>query len=454
MITHNMKTIDVEVVGMELRTCEFCGTEYDRTLSKCPLCGKSNGTDAEAALEEQEALVAAEAMQEERPRRRVTSTGGARLAPKGQKKKPERTPKGLWLVICIVLGAAVLAGFMYFLYIMGLFAKQDAVIQEQENLPEYNYEEQQPSVPVDGVETDEMEENETQTPVLPDLVTCTGLTISQDEVIIDELGGRLFLTAVARPSDCEEPIEFASSDDSVVTVNENGLITATGPGDAQIIVSCGSQVKFCIVHCEFEVDEPEQDEEIEETTPDEEEEGEDKPADPPSLNKVDFTLFYPGEEAELTVKNVPEGAAVSYVSSNAAVASVSSTGTVTAEGNGTATITVTVGDVKLTCIVRCNLESTTEDGTTGSYTGPFTVSTEYGKLNANDLTMSRSGETCTLSLVDASGKKVTGLSWTSANGSVCTITADGKLKAVGSGTTSVSVIYGGKTYKVTIRCSF
>ena len=26
---------------MKLRTCEFCGTEYDETLNRCPLCGKS-----------------------------------------------------------------------------------------------------------------------------------------------------------------------------------------------------------------------------------------------------------------------------------------------------------------------------------------------------------------------------------------------------------------------------
>jgi len=449
---------------MELRTCEFCGTEYDRTLSKCPFCGKTNEVSTEAVMDEQKTLAAAAAMQGEPPRRRVSSTGGARLAPKGRKAKQARASSGLWAAICIVLGIAVLAGLLYFVHIMGFFAKQDVVIQEQEDLPEYNYEEQQPSVPVDGMETEDSEKNEPQKPVIPGLVTCTGLTISQDEVTIDELGGRLFLTAVARPSDCEEPIEFSSSDDTVVTVNENGLITAVGPGNAQIIVSCGSQIKFCIVHCEFEVDEPKQEEETEETTPDEEDEQdeeqdeeqeqEDKPADPPSLNKEDFTLFYPGEEATLTVKNVPEGAAVTYVSSNTAVASVSNTGKVTAEGGGTATITVTVGDVKLTCIVRCNLESTTEDGSTGNYTGPFTISTEYGKLTSNDLTMSRSGETCTLSLKDANGNKVTGLNWTTANGSICTITADGKLKAVGTGTTSVSVIYGGKTYKVTVRCSF
>ena len=40
MITYNTKYL-LEVSEMELRTCEFCGTEYDETLNRCPLCGKS-----------------------------------------------------------------------------------------------------------------------------------------------------------------------------------------------------------------------------------------------------------------------------------------------------------------------------------------------------------------------------------------------------------------------------
>ena len=36
---------------MKLKSCEFCGTEYNEELSKCPLCGKSE-MEAELAAEE------------------------------------------------------------------------------------------------------------------------------------------------------------------------------------------------------------------------------------------------------------------------------------------------------------------------------------------------------------------------------------------------------------------
>lgn len=437
---------------MELRTCEFCGTEYEEGLQQCPLCGKAAGKDRKevpVAVAETSAIV------EERPKRRVASSGGARLAPKGRKTKDDSIPRGMWIAICAVLGAAVLIGFLYFLYIMGAFGGRETSVQEPDNLPEYNYENQvdelEPSVSVGNMDQEETDEQEEQDSVIPDIVTCTGLTISKDEAIMDEAGGKFFLTAVARPSDCEEHIIYASSDETVVTVNENGMITAVGPGDAEIIVTCGEQIKICVIHCVFETVEPE--EEIPEET-DPEEETEEEHTEPPKLSTEDFTLFYPGEEAYLTVENVPDGVTVSYVSSNASVATVSADGKVTAVGNGTATITVTVGDKKLSCIARCNLGSTTEGGVTGSYSGPFTVSNEYGALTANDMTLSRAGETCTLSLVDSNGKKVTGLSWTTSNGGVCSINANGKLTAVGSGTATVSVVYGGQTYKVTVRCSF
>ena len=64
---------------MKLRTCACCGTEYDRTLSRCPHCGE---------------------------------------APAEKEKKDDRIPRWMWAVICAVLGLAVVIGFAYFLYSM------------------------------------------------------------------------------------------------------------------------------------------------------------------------------------------------------------------------------------------------------------------------------------------------------------------------------------------------
>lgn len=412
---------------MELRTCEFCGTEYNFSQQKCPVCGRGDGQEADE--------------QPEKPKRRLASAGGgARVAGKGQKKQNKLG----WGIACIVLGAAVLAGIVYFFSLMDFF-DPDFDFNAIPTLIESGNEVQEDvSVQPRPEKEPESEEAPEEVPQEPEVdvnsKACTGLTISQNAVTLDEQGGKIFLTAVARPSDCEDPIEFTSSDPSIATVTENGMITAVGPGEADIIVTCGTVVQLCTITCAFEV-EPEEDEP--ENTHPEGETGEVTAA--PELDKVDFTLFYPGEKTKLEVKNAPEGASITYVSSNTAVVTVDNNGNVTAEGDGDATITVTVGDVKLTCIARCRMDSTTEGGSTGSYTGPF-------KLSHEDVTLFSSGESFTLTLVDSTGKTVSNVGWFASNG--CVSISGNTIKAAATGQATVSCVYEGTTYQCIVRCSF
>ena len=365
------------------------------------------------------------------------------MAGKAQKKSHQLG----WGIACAVLGAAVLAGIVYFFSIMDFFdpdfdfnaiptlIEQGNEVEEDLSVQHQPEEEETPQ--------EEIQEQEPTTD--PNRKACTGLTISQSAVTLDEQGGKIFLTAVARP--CEDEIVFTSTDEMVATVTENGMITAIGPGVADIVVSCGSITQTCTITCEFEVAEPEPEEETPEETPeedpDEEQETEEVPA--PVLDKTDFTLFYPGEKTTLTVKNAPEGAAISYVSSNASVVTVDQEGNVTAEGDGDATITVTVGDVKLTCIARCRMDSTTEGGGTGSYTGPF-------ELSHTDVTLFSNGESFTLTLEDSTGKTVSNVGWFASNG--CVSISGNSIKAVSTGQATVSCVYNGTTYSCIVRCSF
>ena len=76
------------------------------------------------------------------------------------------------------------------------------------------------------------------------------------------------------------------------------------------------------------------------------------------LSRTDFTLFAAGNTYRLTVSGV-EGTST-FSSSDEAVATVAKDGTVTAVAPGTATITVTNGDQKATCVVRCNWKAEEE----------------------------------------------------------------------------------------------
>jgi len=274
-----------------------------------------------------------------------------------RKQDPSKIPNWMWALICVILAVAVVIGAVAFVLHMGYFEEGFDLNAIPTNLEESPFEE------LDEEQDSEETAEETEEIQEPAAKGCTGLAISQKEVVLDEIGERVFLTVSITPDDCEDEILYASSDEDVVTVSASGMLTAVASGEAEVLISCGTFSEVCLVHCVFETEQAE-DEQTEETQEPEKEteEQESEPEAPPAptVTPSDFTLFYPGESTYLSVKNVPEGAAVSYVSSHGGVVTVTPDGKVTAVGEGMATITITVGDVQITSIARCNFESTTE----------------------------------------------------------------------------------------------
>ena len=115
------------------------------------------------------------------------------------------------------------------------------------------------------------------------------------------------------------------------------------------------------------------------------------------------------------------------------------------EDPGWVTVRAEVDGVRLECIVRCKLDSSAESGTTADAEGCT--------LSHSDVTMAFLGEYFKISLKDADGNRVKGLSWKSGNTGVCTVDADGVVTASGKGTTTVSTTYGGKSFECIIRCN-
>lgn len=409
---------------MKLKVCEYCGTEYDEAMDCCPLCGKGS--------EHGEKVSRAAA-------RRPAKKGGARVAKKSRRRgqnRQERIPQWMWAVSCVILGIAVLVGLVYFLISMEYLGGKKEETQQPSS--ELQIEPEQPEV---------LPEEEEE-PEAADL-SCRELTLNQIWIVFDEQGSSVFLTAVPTPVDCDEPIVFTSLDEKVVTVDQNGMLTAVSDGQTQVIATCGDVTAECTVVCDFvyEEEEPEPTE-PEEPGPEEEEEPEE--ALPVELSSTDFTLFRPGEEAALTVKNAPEGAVITYASSDSSVATVSSNGTVKAVGNGMATITVTVGSEKLTCIARCNL-GTTAENTDGAGESGITGTLS---LTYEDVSLFSEGESFTIRLQDSQGNRASGVSWSTSNSGVCAVDASGVVTAMGGGTATVTATYGGKSYSCIVRCNF
>ena len=418
---------------MKLKTCEYCGTEYSSELRTCPLCGKVGASDQGSQAPQA------------RSGRKGDSRGKSHKAPPPDQDK---IPRWMWAMICVILGLAVLLGAGYFAYVMGFFgsgstSSQTQISDTQTTEPEDTQTDTTPET--DETEDSQPEEDDT---AATSGVPCTSLTLSQDSITLDEAGGHIFLTAVSRPADCTDKITYESSDESIVTINENGMITAVAPGEAEIIVTCGSITERCSVLCDFEAvtTEPDTD------TPDDNDSDTQQPdvsasdGSDASLSSTDFTLFRPGEKTTLTVHNAPAGATITYVSSDASVVTVTNTGEVTAVGSGTATITVTVNSTKLTCIARCNLGDSAETGDTGD-TGDSDVT--YS-LSHTDVTLFSSGESFQITVSPTPGS----VSWSTSNSAVCSVDGSGNVTAVGSGTANVTATIGGKTYTCIVRCGF
>ncbi len=179
---------------------------------------------------------------------------------------------------------------------------------------------------------------------------------------------------------------------------------------------------------------------------------------------VDSTVTLDRLGATWKISAVPTPAdttdTVTFVSSNPNVATVTLDGQVTAVSAGTATITVTCGNVSKSCTVRCSFAnastapstkpSTAPSATTEVTTAPTTLPPIDLTLNRDDFTLTYAGEEWMLMDDEDAAKLVT---WASDDTDVCTV-KDGLVTAVGSGAAKIIATYNGKSVECWVRCSF
>jgi len=142
-----------------------------------------------------------------------------------------------------------------------------------------------------------------------------------------------------------------------------------------------------------------------------------------------------GSTYELQVDLEPSNTTdiLTFTSSDSAVASVSETGVITAEGEGTAVITVSCGSASAECVVSCEYE---ED----------VILT----LNRKEITFNLAGQTW---LVYSGSVPADEINWSSDDDSVATV-ADGVITAVGEGSTMIYATFEDQTLSCVIHCEF
>ena len=167
----------------------------------------------------------------------------------------------------------------------------------------------------------------------------TGIKVSPDTLTLTKKDETAQLTAEVTPSYADNKrVTWQSSDEKVATVDENGKVTAVGNGTVTITATSvsGSYTATVSVTVKIPV-------EIQKLTIEAEKE---------TLTKI-------GESTELKVKIEPENADLQkliWKSDNEKVATTDENGKVTAVGNGTAEITVTTEDGKITASIMITVK--------------------------------------------------------------------------------------------------
>lgn len=158
-----------------------------------------------------------------------------------------------------------------------------------------------------------------------------GITISKTYLALEE-GQSAELTATITPDDADEKTAaWSSSDNKVVTVDENGKVTAVAVGKATVTATAGGFSASCSVTVAEKV----------------------VPVESVELDKTSLALEK-GQSEKLTATVKPDDATeqtVVWTTSNKKVATVDQEGNVYAVDGGSATITATCGEKTATCEV-------------------------------------------------------------------------------------------------------
>lgn len=210
-------------------------------------------------------------------------------------------------------------------------------------------------------------------------------------------------------------MSYSSSDPAVVMVDENGNIAAISAGTAEVALSSKDGKITASKTIEVVVT-------------------------PTGITTTDALTLTAGEASTLETAVAPDDAthvAISYTSSNDAVATVSDAGEVTAVAAGDATITATV------------------DGTALSAACKVTVLPAIESVELNYTTLSLRPEgTAQLTYIVASEEALADtVTYASSDESVATVNADGNVTAVADGTATITVEVNGVTAECEVTVS-
>ena len=245
-------------------------------------------------------------------------------------------------------------------------------------------------------------------------VAVESVSVSPKELTLTE-GETTTLTASVAPRNAsDKSVTWSSNNSTVARVSDAGIVTARSVGSAKITVKTvdGSKTASCSLTVKAKT----------------------IPVQGVSIDKASITMAV-GDTQTLTATVTPLTAtdkSVTWSSGNTSVATVSSTGVVTAKGVGTATIIVTTNDGGKTAMCSVIVIPVAVTGAT---------------LNKSSLSLYQNDSETLVATVLPSNASNKNVSWSTSNSSVATVTTSGQVTAISPGTATITVTTadGGKT---------
>lgn len=291
--------------------CANCGEMYSVSYKRCPFCGgpSPKRTERNPSTEPAEYDVNMNQMDDSEPFHTPVRSE------KGGKRLKKQSGSGIVLrLILFLISLAIVAAAAYIVVTKVVPIVQSHFGKNEPSSQASNSEQEQSST-ANG----ETEDKKTEFRLLELKVTLT------------TQGETKQMQAVYESPDEQGALTWSSSNSEVVTVDRDGKLTAVAPGNAVITATGEDGMKAqCEVQCIW-------DNNVINANL--------------SLNRTDFTLEK-GKSFTMQVIGTEETPTWSIKDSK--VATISDTGVVKHVATGKTTITATVGDQTLTCVVRCN----------------------------------------------------------------------------------------------------
>ena len=231
---------------MEKVICDICGSEFEETLSQCPICGcakkEANAENAESAyvkggrfsksnvrrrLKPETAAAASDSVREyvkNNDERKVERKSAAERNEEEDEQDAPRNNRPLLLVVILLLLAIIAVSVYIVIAFSDPYDSGDATNNTTISIP---------NIDDDG--------------------PCTSVSFVTSEIKLDKTSPNKKLTVIKEPVNTVDELHFESSDPSLIAVDDNGNLTALKKGAVTITVTCGMQSATVTVVSEYEI---------------------------------------------------------------------------------------------------------------------------------------------------------------------------------------------------------